>query len=109
MDAPFQKRHLSAKVEMSTQPHSEGAPEMKITTIGADLAKSVIQIHGVDSHGLPQRGRRQRLRHALVHRVAHQLAGEHVLDAGQVKPALAGGDIGVSVTRASFGRGGAKV
>jgi transposase len=24
---------------------------MKITTIGADLAKSVIQIHGVDSHG----------------------------------------------------------
>ena len=29
----------------------KGAPEMKITTIGADLAKSVIQIHGVDSHG----------------------------------------------------------
>ena len=24
---------------------------MKITTIGADLAKNVIQIHGIDSHG----------------------------------------------------------
>ena len=45
------------------------------------------------AHGLPQRRCRQRLRHALVHRVAHQLAGEHVLDAVQVKPPLAGGHI----------------
>ena len=37
---------------------------------------------------------RQRLRHALVHRIAHPLAGEHVLDAGQVMPALVGGHIG---------------
>ena len=50
MDAPFQKRHLGAKVEMSLNHVPKGAPEMKITTIGADLAKSVIQIHGVDSH-----------------------------------------------------------
>src|SRR5471030_198489 len=46
------------------------------------------------AHGLQQRRCRQCLRHALVHRVAHQLAGEYVLDAGQVKPALAGGHIG---------------
>lgn len=67
---------------------------MKITTIGADLAKSVIQIHGIDSHGFPQRRCCQRLRHALVHCVAYQLTGEHVLDTGQVKPALAGRHIG---------------
>ena len=37
MDAPFQKRHLSAKVETSLDHIPKGAPEMKITTIGADL------------------------------------------------------------------------
>jgi transposase len=36
---------------MSLNHVPKGASEMKITTIGADLAKSVIQIHGVDSHG----------------------------------------------------------
>ncbi|SFL84655.1 hypothetical protein SAMN02982985_01762 [Rugamonas rubra] len=51
MDAPFQKRHLSVKVMMSLNHVPKGAPEMKVATIGADLAKSVIQIHGVDSHG----------------------------------------------------------
>src|SRR5471030_118486 len=46
------------------------------------------------AHGLPQCRCRQLLRHAFVHCVAHQLTGVHVLDAGQVKPALAGGHIG---------------
>jgi transposase len=36
---------------MSLNHLPKGASEMKITTIGADLAKSVIQVHGVDSHG----------------------------------------------------------
>lgn len=31
--------------------NEEGATEMKITTIGMDLAKSVIQVHGVDERG----------------------------------------------------------
>jgi len=51
MDAPFLKRHLDAKVEMSLNHIPKGAPEMKIKTIGADLAKNVIQIHGTDLHG----------------------------------------------------------
>jgi transposase len=36
---------------MSLNHVSKGESKMKITTIGADLAKSVIQIHGLDSHG----------------------------------------------------------
>jgi len=51
MDAPFQKRHLSAKVEMSLNHVPKGASKMKITTIGIDLAKNVMQIHGTDVHG----------------------------------------------------------
>ena len=51
MDAPFQKRHLSAKVETSLDHIPKGAPEMKITTFGIDLAKNVIQVHGIDVHG----------------------------------------------------------
>ncbi len=51
MDAPFQKWHLSANMEMSLNHTPKRVSKMKITTIGADLAKSVIQIHAVDSHG----------------------------------------------------------
>lgn len=51
MDAPFQKRHLSAKVETSLDHIPKGVPEMKITTFGIDLAKNVIQVHGIDGHG----------------------------------------------------------
>jgi transposase len=51
MDAPFQKWHLSAKVEMSFNHIPKGAPRMKITTLGIDLAKNVFQIHGVDECG----------------------------------------------------------
>jgi transposase len=51
MDASFQKRHLSAKVEMQVNHIQKEASEMKITTIGIDLAKNVIQVHGVDAHG----------------------------------------------------------
>lgn len=43
------------------------------------------------AHDLRQRRCRQRLRHPLVHRVALQPSGEHVLNTSQVKPALAGG------------------
>ena len=31
----------------------EGASEMKITTIGIDLAKNIFQLHGVDERGKP--------------------------------------------------------
>lgn len=51
MDAPFQKRHPSAKVEMSLNHLLKEASKMKITTIGIDLAKNVMQIHGTDKHG----------------------------------------------------------
>jgi transposase len=44
--------HRCAKVEVSKQPlDSRGAPIMKITTIGIDLAKSVFAVHGVNEHG----------------------------------------------------------
>ena len=51
MDAPFPKRHLGAKVDMSLNHVTKGEPKMKIATIGTDLAKSVIQIHGIDPQG----------------------------------------------------------
>lgn len=42
MDAPVQKRHRCAKVEVSSQPlKARGTPIIKITTIGIDLAKSM--------------------------------------------------------------------
>src|ERR1700693_2711937 len=50
MDAPFLQRHQSAKVEVVFEPlKRKGASEMKITTIGIDLAKTVFQVHGVDA------------------------------------------------------------
>jgi transposase len=36
-----------------TQFHEEEATEMNITTVGIDLAKNVIQVHGVDERGKP--------------------------------------------------------
>jgi hypothetical protein len=43
MDARFPKRHQCAKVEMLLNHQKEGAFEMKITTIGLDLAKYIFQ------------------------------------------------------------------
>jgi hypothetical protein len=53
MDAHFLIRHPSAKVVVAllTTRHRKGHPEMKITTIGIDLAKIIFQIHGVDERG----------------------------------------------------------
>jgi transposase len=52
MDAPFLQRHRCAKVEVGFKPlKRKGASEMKITTIGIDLAKNVFQVHGVDERG----------------------------------------------------------
>ena len=51
MDAPFQKRHPGAKLEMSLNHIPKEASKMKITTFGLDLAKNVIQVHGIDAHG----------------------------------------------------------
>ncbi len=52
MDAHFPMRHQSAKVVFAVMTTKQrGASEMKITTIGIDLAKEVFQIHGVDEHG----------------------------------------------------------
>ena len=52
MDAHFLKRHLSAKVVMALRSlNHKGASDMKITTIGIDLAKAIFQIHGIDERG----------------------------------------------------------
>jgi len=48
---PQPKRHRCAKVEVSSTTERKGASEMKLTTVGIDLAKSVFQIHGVDERG----------------------------------------------------------
>ena len=61
MDALFQKWHLSAKVEMSTQPRSEGGTRNEGDNNWRRFGKSVIQIHGGDSHGNTMQ-RRQRKR-----------------------------------------------
>jgi hypothetical protein len=53
MDARFPKRHQCAKVEMLLNHQKEGAFEMKITTIGLDLAEYIFQLHGVDERGKP--------------------------------------------------------
>jgi hypothetical protein len=52
MVAPYPMRHRSAKVGFVEIPLTrEEATEMKITTIGIDLAKNVFQVHGVDERG----------------------------------------------------------
>src|SRR4051812_10725892 len=51
MDAPFTRRHRGARVEMHSSTEKERSARMKITTIGVDLAKSLLQVHGVDEHG----------------------------------------------------------
>src|ERR1700737_992927 len=51
MDAPFLNRHRGAKVGVVSQPLLRGSVTMKITTIGIDLAKMLLQVHGVDKHG----------------------------------------------------------
>ena len=48
---PFPKRHRRAKVDMRMFHQPGEATEMKVTTIGIDLAKNVIQVHGVDERG----------------------------------------------------------
>jgi transposase len=53
MDARFPKRHQCAKVELLINHQRKGASEMKITTIGLDLAKNIFQLHGVDERGKP--------------------------------------------------------
>jgi transposase len=51
MVAPFPIRHRSAKVRMGIPLTREEATEMKVTTIGIDLAKNVMQVHGMDERG----------------------------------------------------------
>jgi hypothetical protein len=52
MDAPFLQRHQTRQSESVFKPlKRKGASEMKITTIGIDLAKNVFQVHGVDERG----------------------------------------------------------
>jgi len=53
MDARFPGRHQCAKVAIFINHDKEEASEMKITTIGIDLAKNIFQIHGVNKQGNP--------------------------------------------------------
>lgn len=48
----------------------------------------------LSSNGPPQRLRRELLRHPRPKRIAHHLACEDVLDAGQIEPSFIGGDVG---------------
>jgi len=53
MDAPNKAASQCAKVEMFTNPLEQtGASDMKVTTLGIDLAKSVFLIHGIDQQGI---------------------------------------------------------
>lgn len=51
MDASTRNGIGCAKVKVSSNHLTERDVIMKITTIGIDLAKSVFQVHGVDSSG----------------------------------------------------------
>lgn len=52
MVAPYPERHRSAKVELGEcPPETERERQMKIRTVGVDLAKSFFQAHGVNEHG----------------------------------------------------------
>src|SRR6266566_3792618 len=49
---PSYQRHQSAKVEAAIQPlNRKGTSDMKLTAIGIDLAKNVIQVHGINEQG----------------------------------------------------------
>ena len=51
MDAPTLNGIKRAKVEVSQPLKRMGAPAMNVTTVGMDLAKNVLQVHGVDARG----------------------------------------------------------
>src|SRR4030095_13343833 len=51
MDAPFLNRAWRCQSGGASQPLVRGSVIMKITTIGVDLAKTVLQVHGVDRYG----------------------------------------------------------
>jgi transposase len=52
MDAPFNAASSVPEWKVQDQPlRMKGASTMKVTTIGIDLAKNVIQVHGVDQRG----------------------------------------------------------
>ena len=50
MDAPSTGINVP-KWKSCNQPLNERASDMKITTVGIDLAKDVIQVHAIDEHG----------------------------------------------------------
>ena len=51
MDVPHPLRHRRAKVVVRVNHLPRGDVQMKITTIGLDLAKQVFQVHGVNERG----------------------------------------------------------
>lgn len=59
--------------------------------------------------GVAERAQAELLSHALVHRVADDLAGTHVLELGQIEPALVGADIGEIGEPDLVGRAGGEV
>lgn len=51
-ERPHPYRHRRAKVmTLINHLNREGAFTMKLTTVGTDLAKNVLQVHGIDEHG----------------------------------------------------------
>jgi transposase len=51
MDAPTRNDISVPKWSCVSTTSRTGAPIMKATTIGIDLAQNVFQLHGVDEHG----------------------------------------------------------
>jgi transposase len=51
MDAPTRDGINVPKCSCESTTSQTGAPIMKATTIGIDLAKNVFQVHGVSEHG----------------------------------------------------------
>ena len=49
--SPLPKRHLTCQCGKDIPTDCREANAMKITTIGIDLAKNVLQVHGVDERG----------------------------------------------------------
>ena len=49
-----ERRQCARMVDVSQSFNNEEKPEMKITRIGVDIAKTVFHVHGIDRHGRVQ-------------------------------------------------------
>ena len=65
--SPLPKMASKVPKWIFTQFHKEEVTEMNITRVGIDLAKNVIQVHGVDDRGMPVLKKQLKRSHVLAY------------------------------------------